>query len=156
MKGRIEAADSQQRLLGNTAPRMIVQISDPESLDLARRLLAYESRDEHAPESPLVFRVSEKLRRPLSRIAGTAGFRSLLSRSLTIASVKAPSLSAVRINPDGSLHGLDAIGDPDDASNAGAMLIAQLLALLTLFIGNNLVLSLVSDIWPDTTPIATA
>ena len=128
---------------------MTLQISEGDSLNLARRLLAFESRDEHAPESPLEFRVSEKLRRPLSRIAGTAGYRSLLSRALTIASVKAPSLSGVQISPDGSLSGLDAIGNGGEAGDAGITLVAQLLALLTLFIGSNLVLSLVSDIWPE-------
>ena len=147
MKRRIEAVDAPQ-VTGEPRAPMSFQISDGESLALARRLLAYESRDEQAPEGPVAFRVSEKLRRPLSRIAGTAGYRSLLSRALTIASVKAPLLSAVRVNPDGSLNGLDEMGNRDQAADAGAILIAQLLALLTLFIGNNLVLSLVSDIWP--------
>jgi hypothetical protein len=128
---------------------MTQQIPDPDTLEFALNLLACEGRDEHAADSPVVFRVTEKLRRPLSRLAGTAGFRSLLSRALTLARVQAPSLSVVQINPDGSLDGLDPLGDPDEASNAGAMLVAQLLALLTLFIGNNLVLSLVSDIWPE-------
>jgi hypothetical protein len=128
---------------------VIPQTPDADSLDLARRLLAHEAGDEHAPESPVLFRVSEKLRRPLSRLAGTIGFHSLLHRALTVASVKAPSLGVVRINPDGSLHGLDAIGDGDEAAEAGAILIGQLLALLVLFIGKSLVLSLVSDIWPD-------
>jgi hypothetical protein len=128
---------------------MTQQIPDPDTLEFALNLLACEGRDGHAADSPVVFRVTEKLRRPLSRLAGTAGFRSLLSRALTLARVQAPSLSVVQINPDGSLDGLDPLGDPDEASNAGAMLVAQLLALLTLFIGNNLVLSLVSDIWPE-------
>ena len=132
---------------------MSPQIPDTDSLDLARRLLAYEARDEHAQESPVLFRVSEKLRRPLSRLVGTAGFRSLLYRALTVASVKAPSLGVVQITPDGSLHGVDAIGHGDEATEAGAMLIGQLLALLVLFIGKSLVLSLVSDIWPDFVPV---
>ena len=147
MKGRIEAVDSQR--VTEDRPPMSFQISDREALDLARRLLAYESLDDHPAESPVAFRVSEKLRRPLGRITGTAGYRSLLSRALTIACVKAPLLSVVQVNPEGTLNGLDAMGNRDEAADAGAMLIAQLLALLALFIGNNLVLSLVSDIWPE-------
>ena len=134
-------------------PRVIPQIPDTDSLDLARRLIAYEARDEHAPESPVLLRVSEKLRRSLSRLVGAAGFRSLLHRALSIASVKAPSLGVVQITPDGSLHGLDALGDGHEEAAAGAMLIGQLLALLVLFIGKSLVLSLVSDIWPDFVPV---
>jgi hypothetical protein len=128
---------------------MTQQIPDQDQLDLARRLLAYETQDEPAVEGPAIFRVTEKLRRPLSRLAGTAGFRSLLSRALTLASAKAPSLRGVRISPTGSLDSLDAIGDHRLATEASVMLIAQLLALLVLFIGDSLVLRLVSDIWPD-------
>jgi len=128
---------------------MTQQIPNPDTLEFALNLLACEGRDEHAADSPVVFRVTEKLRRPLSRLAGTAGFRSLLSRALTLARVQAPSLSAVQINPDGSLDALDAMGDSREATEAGAILVAQLLALLVLFIGDSLVLSLVSDIWPD-------
>jgi hypothetical protein len=128
---------------------MTQQIPDHDQLDLARRLLAHETQDDHTVEGPAIFRVIEKLRRPLSRLAGTAGFRSLLSRALTLASAKAPSLSGVRISPTGSLESLDAIGDPREVTEASVMLVAQLLALLVLFIGDSLVLRFVSDIWPD-------
>jgi hypothetical protein len=130
-------------------PRMTQQILDQGQLDLARRLLAYETQNEHAVEGPAIFRVTEKLRRPLSRLTGTAGFRSLLFRALTLATAKSPSLSGVRISPTGSLDSLDAMGDDRHATEASVMLIAQLLALLVLFIGDSLVLSLLSDIWPD-------
>jgi hypothetical protein len=128
---------------------MTRQIPDQDQLDLARRLLAYETQDEQAPEGPAIFRVTEKLRRSLSRLTGTAGFRSLLSRALTLASTQAPALSGVRISPTGSLDSLDGIGDHRQATEASVMLVAQLLALLVLFIGDSLVLRIVSDIWPD-------
>jgi hypothetical protein len=130
-------------------PCVIQQRPDPASLHLARRLLDYEDQGPDTAESPALYLVSEKLRRPLSRLAGTAGYRSLLSRALTLASVQAPSLTAVKMNPDGSLDPGGAIGDRRQTTEAGAMLIAQLLSLLILFIGEGLVLSLLSDIWPD-------
>ena len=37
-------------------------------------------------------RVGEKLRRPLSTLAGTAGYRSLIARALTLAKKEVPSL----------------------------------------------------------------
>ena len=99
---------------------------------------------------PTALRVSEKLRRPLSTLAGSSGFRSLLARSLTLAKAQAPALSAVQVNPDGSLEGL---GSGDQDAESGVILIAQLLELLVTFIGEGLVLSLVLDSWPNFTGI---
>jgi hypothetical protein len=129
---------------------MATQIPNPELLDLAERLLAYEAAHNSPEENiPTVFHVAEKLRCPFTSLAGAACFRSLASRSLTLTKVKVPALNAVKIRQDGSLEGLNAIGDPDQAAKAGAMLIAQLFALLILFIGERFVLSLVSSVWPD-------
>ena len=55
-------------------------------LDLARRLISYEAARSAPPENTLAaVLVSEKLRRPLSRLAGIAGFASVLARALTLA-----------------------------------------------------------------------
>lgn len=99
---------------------------------------------------PAVLCVSEKLRRPLSTLAGSSGFRSLLARAVTLAKAQDPRLSAVQVNPDGSLEGL---GSQDQDAQAGVMLIAQLLELLVTFIGEGLVLNLVLDSWPNFTGI---
>jgi len=128
---------------------MIRQIPDLDSLSLARRLVAHEAQDGRIVESLAVSEAGEKLRLALSRLIGTAGFFSVLSRALGLAATKVPSLRTVRVNRNGSLNGLDAIGDPRQTAEAGAMLIAELLGLLVLFIGATLVLRLVSDIWPD-------
>ena len=118
--------------------------------DLAQRLLAYEaaltSSEENTSE---VFRVSEKLRRSLSTLAGAAGFRTLLARALALTKAHAPCLTAVQVKPDGSLEGLSNLDDGGEVAEAGALLIAQLLGLLVVFIGENLVLRLVLDVWPD-------
>jgi hypothetical protein len=122
--------------------------------DLAQRLLAYEAAGLNSSEhdTPAVFRVSEKLRSPLSTLAGATGFRTLLARAPTLAKTHAPGtpgISAIQVKPDGSLEGLSELHGDGEGAEAGVLLIAQLLGLLGLFIGENLVLRLVLDVWPD-------
>jgi hypothetical protein len=121
---------------------------------LAQRLLTYEAvagKNSETTESA-AFRVCAKLRRPLITLAGVAGFRSLLSRALTLARAEAPSLSAVQVAADGSLQGLDELEpqiDKDQAREGGVILIAHLIGLLLTFIGEGLTLSMVQAVWPE-------
>jgi hypothetical protein len=121
---------------------------------LAQRLLNYEAvegKNSETTESA-AFRVCAKLREPLTTFAGVAGFRSLLSRALTLAKAEAPSLSAVQIAEDGSLQGLDELKpeiDTDQTKERGAILVAQLIGLLLTFIGEGLTLRMVQDVWPE-------
>ena len=133
-------------------------ISPSESRDLARRLLAWEANAGEAPEpaESISLRVYEKLRRRLCILAGVAGFHSLASRALTLAKSEAPDLAAVQVAPDGSLLGL---GKPDvqidivrsKACEGETILIARLLGLLLIFLGEALTSNLISDVWPDAT-----
>jgi hypothetical protein len=103
-------------------------------------------------------RVYEKLRQSLGVFAGSAGFQSLASRALALARSEAPSLSAARVTEDGSLQGLgefepqidihkDWAGEyPDD--DGGIVLIARLLGLLLIFLGEALTLNLLLNAWP--------
>jgi hypothetical protein len=119
---------------------------------LAQRLLAYEAvvGENSEPVKSAAFRVCAKLRRPLTTLAGVAGFRSLLSRALTLARAEVPSLSAVQVAADGSLQGLDELEPQiDKGRDGGAILIAQLIGLLLTFIGEGLTLRLVQDVWPE-------
>ena len=95
---------------------------------------------------PAVFCVSEKLRRPLSTLAGVRGFRLLLARALTLAKAQDARLGGVQVNQDGSLEGL---GGGDQDAEASVLLIAQLLELLVTFIGEGLVMNLLLDSWPN-------
>ena len=124
--------------------------------DLAQRLLAYQNVAGNASEPTefAAFGVCERLRQPLITLAGLAGFRSLLSRALTLARAEAPSLSAVQVAADGSLKGLDELEpqidiDKEQARDRGTILIAQLIGLLLTFIGEGLTLRLVQDVWPE-------
>ena len=82
----------------------------PQTRELAQRLLAYENGagKTSEPTEFAAFRVFERLREPICALTGVAGFRSLLSRALTLARAEAPSLSAVQVAADGSLKGLAA------------------------------------------------
>ena len=129
-------------------------MSLPESRHLAQRLLDYEAvaGKNSEPTESAVFRVCAKLRRPLITLAGVAGFRSLLSRALTLARAEAPSLSVVQVAADGSLKGLDELEPQigkEQARDEGAILIAQLLGLLLTFVGEGLTLRMVQDVWPE-------
>jgi hypothetical protein len=122
----------------------------PETRNLARRLLDYEavaSKTSVPTESP-VFRVYEKLRRHLCALAGVAGFQSLAARALTLAKAEAPRLSAVEVTQDGSLQWPRELEPRIDNDDGGTILIAQLLGLLFIFIGEALTLQLVHDAWP--------
>ena len=134
-------------------------MSLPESRRLARILLGYEAAvgKNSEPTESVTSRVCEKLRRPLSALAGVVGFRSLLSRALALAKAEAPSLSAVEIAADGSLQGLDQLRQTDKdndenkakADEGGPIIVAYLVGLLLTFIGEGLTLRLVQDVWPE-------
>jgi hypothetical protein len=124
----------------------------PKIRNLAQRLLTLESTAEN-PSDANTFAaviVSEKLRRPLSILAGTAGFRSLLMRALTLAKREAEVLDGVQVKDDGSLEGLNG-----QETEAGAVLIAHLVGLLETFIGEPLTLRLLNDIWPNLSGVDT-
>ena len=127
----------------------------PEMRDLAHRLVTYEAgaaKTSEPVESPTL-RVYEKLRQSLGEFVGVAGFQSLASRALTLAKPEAPGLGAAQIASDGSLHDLGKIEpqidmDKDPAGEGGIILIARLLGLLRLFLGEALTLSLLRSAWP--------
>jgi hypothetical protein len=129
--------------------------SAPGMRDLARRLLTYEvvAGKTSGSTEPPVIRVYEKLRQSLGEFAGAAGFQSLASRALTLARPETPSLAAAQITADGSLQGLGEIEaqfdiDKDQAGTGGIILIARLLGLLRIFLGEALTISLLRSAWP--------
>jgi hypothetical protein len=121
--------------------------------DFAERLIAYEARGNKSSETntPAAFLVGEKLRPHLATLMGNVGFRALLSRALALANAEVPWLRAVRVKADGSFEGLDELGaqvDPDEIFEGRVVLLAQLLGLLVAFIGEDLTLRLVREVWP--------
>ena len=121
--------------------------------DFAERLIAYETRENKSSETktPAAFHVSEKLRPHLMTVIGNTGFRALLSRALALANAEVPWLRAVHVKSDGSLEGLDELEaqvDPEEIFQGRVVLLAQLLGLLVAFIGEDLTLRLVREVWP--------
>jgi hypothetical protein len=97
-------------------------------------------------------RVCEKLRAPLAKLAGVAGFRSLMARAKALATAEVPWLDSVQVRPDGSLEGFDAARRQQGTvpnGEAGVVVVTQLLGLLVTFIGEPLTLRLVCDAWPE-------
>jgi len=88
--------------------------------------------------------VCDKLRRPITTLAGAAGFRSLLARALTLAKRESPVLNTWEVQADGSLLGLNG-----EAAQSGDVLIAHLIGLLITFVGESLTLRLLHDVWID-------
>jgi hypothetical protein len=128
----------------------------PQMRDLASLLVAYEvdTRKASEPKESAAPCVYEKLRMRLTALAGVAGFQALAFRALAQAKADAPSLWAVEVAADGSLKGLGKSEPPvdiddDSASEGGVVLIARLLGLLIIFLGEPLTLNLISDLWPD-------
>lgn len=83
---------------------------------------------------------------------GLGGFRSLFSRALVLACAEVPGLRAVQIKADGSLERLDEFGAERGGTatlEGEIVLIAQLLGLLATFIGADLTMRLLHDIWPE-------
>lgn len=119
----------------------------------AQVLIAEESRTEGSSNSKAraALRVCEKLRRPLATLAGTAGFRSILYRAVTLAKPEAPWLEDLKLNDNGSfIHTpeMEARLATVDAARGAADVVAQLLGLLITFIGEALTLRLIHDVWP--------
>lgn len=77
----------------------------PAVRDLARRLIALEAARDlgFSGGGTEAERACEKLRVPLARFAGVAGYRSLVARALAMAKAEAPSLERVQVRSDGSL-----------------------------------------------------
>jgi hypothetical protein len=126
----------------------------PQIRDFAERLVAFETRGKKSldPKSPAAFHVCEKLRPHLTTLMGTGGFRVLLSRALTLASEEVPWLRAVQAGPDGTLAGLEELRAqlaPEELTGGQVALLSQLLGLLIAFIGENLTMQIVREVWPQ-------
>jgi hypothetical protein len=108
--------------------------------NFARRLLACEALADTTStqtESATV-RIYEKLRQQLCAPVGVDGFQVLASRALRLSKSKFPKLSAVQLTADGTLRGLGEIErqtDEDQNGEVGVILVAQLIELFVVFLG---------------------
>jgi hypothetical protein len=111
-------------------------------------LLATEAASPHGPsDGTAAYRVCEKLRRPLTTLAGTNGFHSLVARALMLAKREVPEMQGIHVGTDGALIGLADIEPRSVGALAETALITNLLDLVASFIGEELTMSLVQDAW---------
>ena len=125
----------------------------PQMRSFAKRLSAHETGENKSSKTKpsAAFHVCEKLRPNLATLMGNAGFRAILSRSLALAGAEVRWLRAVHVKADGALEGLEELQaqlDPNEFIEGGDVLLAQLLGLLVAFIGTNVTLHLVREVWP--------
>ena len=130
--------------------------AEPAQHVLARWLLTAEMRDAAGPEvlNDAVERVCQKLSRRLAAIITVVGYRALVGRALHLARADFPLLNMVRVasTDDSCFEGLaQHLPDTDfDAmQDALTAVLASIITLLDTFIGEDLVLRLLGDIWPD-------
>jgi len=121
--------------------------------DLAQRIMVHEGHEGKSSQvQPTVaFHACEKLRPHLATLMGDAGARALFARSLVIAHSEAPWLRTVHVQPAGSSKAFEfpeaPVGRAVMAEGERALL-AQLLGLLVIFIGESLTLRMVRQVWP--------
>jgi hypothetical protein len=127
----------------------------PTHAELARWLLVKETSGESdAPGlSDAAERVCQKLTHRLSRLVSAAGSQALVSRALYLARAEFPFLDGVsaRAAPVGCFEGLSECVHGIGAAEASQGLLAvlsRLLDLLVGFIGEDLTLRLVREVWP--------
>jgi len=121
--------------------------------EFAKRLIASETQGSGSSRTkrPADFPVIKKLRPQLATLMGGVGFHALILRAHALAGAEYPWLRNLKIKADGSfegLHELEAEVEAGQIFEGRVALIAQLLGLLLAFIGENLTLRLVQEIWP--------
>jgi hypothetical protein len=127
--------------------------ASPKTRHLAKRLIVCETQSTKTSGTrhPTAFEVCEKLRPQLATLMGNGGFRAILMRALALASAEIPWLSGVQVKADGSLESLKE-HQPQPGSEefleGRIVLVARLLGLLGAFIGENLTLRVVIEVWP--------
>ncbi|MEO5761442.1 MAG: hypothetical protein ABIR28_03935 [Vicinamibacteria bacterium] len=125
----------------------------PELKALARRAAVHEaSVGFGAAGQGAAFGAVEKLRVPLSKLIGPAGFSALLTRAIALGGKDVPWLLSLQVNADGSLEGLEAYPNGGAVARGEVVVMNQLVLLLETFIGPELALGLLRDAWPTMDP----
>jgi hypothetical protein len=125
----------------------------PQMRNFAKRIITYDANGKKSAHTkpPDIFHACEKLASPLATLMGNGGFRALLSRSIALAGEEVSWLRAVHVKSDGSLEASEDLATQMDSNKlfeGRVVLLAQLLGLLVAFIGENLTVRLVREVWP--------
>jgi hypothetical protein len=123
----------------------------PQMRSFARQLINFDASriEPSVPEGGAAFRVVDRLRPHLAMLMGDGGFRALLSRALVLAKAEAPSLSETSLDANGILEAPPSQLGSAEFSDGRVALVAQLLGLLTAFIGPTLASQIIREVWPQ-------
>jgi hypothetical protein len=121
--------------------------------EVAKALMAYETSINKTSlgEDFPAFAVIEKLRNHLANLMGMGGFQALLSRALVLAQEEVACLRGVQVSASGALDFPERpIKELRRAEllEGNEIILAQLLGLLAAFIGMNLTLQQITEVWP--------
>jgi hypothetical protein len=127
----------------------------PAVTELARQLLSHEADQRREPDAlgAAIEQVYSKFRLRLVDLIGQTGFVALFGRALHLARHEAPILAGITIDPHTSndlmgIHDLVA-AHPSDAATDFTTIVAHFIWLLVTFIGEQLSMQLIEDIWPQ-------
>lgn len=129
--------------------------ASPDMRRFAEQLLGFEMAGEKGTDLPVILNVCAKLQHPLITLMGEVGFRAFISRALALAGSEVPWLRAVHVKSDASLEGLTELKgqvSSDEFTSGSVVLVAQLLGLLTSFMGEMLVVRILRGVWPHLKP----
>ncbi len=126
----------------------------------ARRVLLHEAagRAEPAALAEAADRADARLRGRLVDLIGAIGYAALIARAVRLARAEVPVLERVTgdMGAEGGLWGVRELtedarisGDPAEAEAALTAILAHVIGLLIMFIGEDLALRLVREAWPE-------
>jgi hypothetical protein len=128
----------------------------PPLADFARRLFVHEAGGQQRTQDfvDAMERVCQALHTRLAPLVSAAGFNALVGRAVKLAVREFPFLAAIGAitTPNCSFDGLRQAAegrDPAEVGDALVAILANFLWLLVLFIGENLGLRKVHEVWPD-------
>lgn len=121
----------------------------PAHQELARWLLAHEMDDRPDRRTPAeaTERVATKLSAGMTLLVSSDGYRALLRRALYLARAEYAVLDGVAVGTSDVY--LEGLGETGAASDALVAFLAQVIALLARFIGDDLTGNLIRQRWPD-------
>jgi len=123
----------------------------PTTKHFAGLVLENELADSSDPNDlqSAVERIFDKLNAHLSIRFGSGGYHALLRRALTLAADDVSVLASVHISEDGSVEGFQGMTDSQSISDGSVAMLARLIELLDTFIGRNLTVRVLQNVWPN-------
>lgn len=117
----------------------------------AEKLVVFELKRTSRSRAESTLEVLIGIRSALSKLAGREGFSALMRRALVLAREEVPGLQQVELHADGSVRGLEELmaSAPAGGRDPGIAILAHLLALLVVFIGESLTVRLLREAWPS-------